>query len=680
MRASEMKASTPPRTTHRSLALSSPMQRRAAAPARLLLDLDQSTSACERLTDSRIDIAFAGRLTERPGPWLPAARGLYRGRVEAGSGLADCRFRYGSGSTAGVGPERRSERRSGRDDTATHEHINPLSSPATSKVISIDHTLLPTHCTHTLKPPASNQTNGMSLADELGELDPDFAPRQHESNHTLDSSFGSHPANQEEDDEDVDPYARSLDQLGDGFGMGGMGHSLAELDGEEDDQFGNSWGNPVGEGTTEDQPYRTPRRRTASESSRNSLAFELASASKPAAGGSRDLLRELGIEEGDEEEDEGGADGSSEEEEDQFQERLASFGVDGLGTPTMDRRASLQPPPSQRSPPTTPLMQRRGLSSRGSSYSLANDFQFSEVDGEAKAAEVEAAHATVAAEMTDSVLITTSFLATLRSYTTAPDQPLASTSASTRVTTSLLTTPSHSASATAVGSPVEGPLDRQPVVEGLAGGVIKTMYELVREREQQVRELTDFERQVSRQDPGWQAALSQIDDFDDDEDEHVNEADHSTDQNPNLPSPTHDTPIPPANGSSDRSRHHPDLTPPTLPALKSLSDLQTTTASLLSTLSALHESSQVALAAGSESARKIRAMRGQAQAVQDDLVSLTRSEQFVDEYEQAEVEAGVGVGARTKGWRGRMAREEVERAGRRLEEGWARAREVLVVG
>ena len=85
----------------------------------------------------------------------------------------------------------------------------------------------------------------MSLADELGELDPDFAPRQHKTNDSVDASFGSHPGDEEDDDE-ADPYARSLDQLRDGFGISGMGQSLAELDDEEgEDNFGSSWGNPV---------------------------------------------------------------------------------------------------------------------------------------------------------------------------------------------------------------------------------------------------------------------------------------------------------------------------------------------------------------------------------------------------------------------------------------------------
>ena len=515
----------------------------------------------------------------------------------------------------------------------------------------------------------------MSLADELDELDPDFAPRHHPLNDDLGSSFGSSDHFDDDDDVDddgeVDPYARSLDQLGDGFGMGGMGSSLAELDGgsEGDDTFGSSWGNPVVQGSSPEQPHRTPRRRTASEASRNSLAFELASASKPGQGGSRDLLRELGIEEEDEGKDDHGGrqEDYSEDDEDRFARRSAGYGAEGLGTPTPARRGSLQPPPSQsqHSPPTTPSMQRRLLSSHGSSASLANGYhQTTEADDEAKAAEAEVAHATVAAEMASSLATTSSFLATLRSHTTAPEQPTASALAGARAGSAVRATP-------AGRSPADAPLDRQPVVEGLAGGVIKTMYELVREREQQTRELADFERQVSRQDPAWQAALGQVDDFDEDDDSDHQRPKSSTSE-PGSPT-LEPSASPPQNGHASPALN------PASSAVLSISDLRATTDSLLATLAALHESSQVSLAAGSESARKLRALRGQAQAVQDELVALVRSEERVAEYERAEGGGG-GGGGRTKGWRGRLVREELEGAGRGLEEGWARARAVLVVG
>lgn len=408
-------------------------------------------------------------------------------------------------------------------------------------------------------------------------------------------------------------------------------------------------------------------------SSRLSLAFELAAAT-PGRDKSRELMRELGIEEDEEDgEEEVGSYDGSEGEEDERDGRGVNGGVgDGVETPRRRQDASNASTPSRDA----------GIESGSTTPSTALLFEESNKEDQTDALFKEA---TLAVE--SSLATTGTFLAHLRQHTTT-EVDLHSTSPTTSTAPPIDSDKAASTDYT----------DRQPLVESLASSVIKSMYDFAKTRERQVRELADMEREVMRNDVAWQAALGTVDELPPNDDDEVDAPPRlnalngdSTDLlSPTLPnSSSFDSDLQHSTSSLDdeppRSPRPPSptlplvsltsITPsiPLSPARLELSNLRSITASLINALSSINEATQMNAAATGEAGRKLRALRGHFEGVKDDLQSCARSEEFVREYE-----AG-GKGRREKGGCAKEAREVVEGVKKELDEGWRKAKEVLAV-
>ncbi|KAK4699840.1 hypothetical protein P7C70_g6415, partial [Phenoliferia sp. Uapishka_3] len=367
---------------------------------------------------------------------------------------------------------------------------------------------------------------------------------------------------------------------------------------------------------------RGPSSNTPS-SNRLSLAFELASAASPGKRSSnRDLLRSLGIEEDEGVEDEDEDSRSEGEDEEDFDDS----GYGGAGS---DRVV-----PGGGSPPRNKSV----AMARPSSASLASAFHSFDENPNAGGFEAiemareesDAAFLGATSALESALESTGAFLGHLRQHT------------STAIEMEVSLNSPRKSSFFQTGSG-EDYTDRQPQLENLATGVIKSMYEITQTRESQVRELSEMERLVANPAANWQAALSSL-------------APLSPPASPSLPSPS----SPSASTSL----------PPN--ARIELSNLRDITSSLISALSSLSELSQVNNAGVGEAGRKLRALRGHLGTAKEDLTGLEKSERFVKEYERKSKVEG-----RKKGWYAEIAREQMRGAEEALDLGWRRAKEVL---
>lgn len=409
----------------------------------------------------------------------------------------------------------------------------------------------------------------------------------------------------------------------------------------------------------------------AGGSKRYSLAFELATAT-PEKSSSRDLLRDLGIDEDEEEGGEGehelggghlgyldddeasGSDEDEREEEDGrflngkgFGEQLERAEDEGEGDDDATRIehefGAATPPLADPSSnfPTTPTPPRRKLAS-ASSYSLSSTYLgesslhhnqglSSEFSSSSSApsksedqleAELELSLSQTCSALAHSLESTSVFLSHLRTHTGAPP-------------------PSSSASPSE--AKVEDPYtDRQPVLESHATTLLQSMHEASRSLDTSFLELTSLEKELfpKKESTSWSLALSTLD---------------------ALPSP------PPSPSSPTSTTTTSDN-----PLVDSLSTLRTSTTSLLSTLSSLSEQTQVHQIATADSGRKLRALKGHLSTLTEEMGSVERSERLIREWEETEREKGKG-----KGGYAEEVREVMGQVGEALERGWRDAGRML---
>ncbi|GAA5879045.1 hypothetical protein JCM8547_006226 [Rhodosporidiobolus lusitaniae] len=500
-------------------------------------------------------------------------------------------------------------------------------------------------------------------------------------------------------DHDSDPDAPSSSSssshgddlhLGAGFGNT-LGAELSDLDEPVSPSrlrhsSNSTAGGGGGRARGDSDGLSTPRRRNGSGTSalagqgqRMSLAFELASASGPAGGRTRDLMRELGLSEGEEdqhdalvEEDEGE---ETSFEQEQVERRLFS----SQGGKGKSESFGGAPSPGRR--PASRLNKKQ---STASFVSFAPNERVEEGEEDQGISEeaLDAALQEAATAIESSISTTSTFLSHLRQHTTVEVNPSSaaplqfsslepSASSSTLATGSLQRT-------TSTPSPAPPPpadyTDRQPVVEALASSLLKHLYDVAAQRETQLRELTEMERVFARPESGWRAVLAGLEPLPPDPDAEGEEEESSGEPNGVLPpdaaaptSPFLDSDAPPPLASSR---------PPPPPSAASLSQqsllsLRTETSSLLSALSSITDLTQVSSALSSDAGRKLRALRAQVTTVKEELGAVERSEEFVLRYEEKQGER------EREGRAAEMAKREVEKVREALEDGWERARRML---
>lgn len=216
-------------------------------------------------------------------------------------------------------------------------------------------------------------------------------------------------------------------------------------------------------------------------------------------------------------------------------------------------------------------------------------------------------------------------------------------------------------------------------LEGLAGGYLKLIAESVSEREGQMRELRELDRRLSRlteeQDRVRSSSFSPRSSILGDLGELAPLAEEGDD--PLSPSTSTSFSHPghrhSASLSSDGTITDIPSTPTTFtnsssaaldPAL--FAPLHTSTASLLTSLTGLHEQTQITKSQTADASRKLKNLRGLIGTWKADQASVEDSEWWISERDKEEKGRGEG---------GRKAKEELEACRRRLEEaeeGWVR--------
>ncbi|GAA5827428.1 hypothetical protein JCM11251_003810 [Rhodosporidiobolus azoricus] len=455
-----------------------------------------------------------------------------------------------------------------------------------------------------------------------------------------------------------------------------------------------------------DDGHATPRRRNGSGSNRGgsriSLADELASASGPPGGRTRDLMRELGIEEGEEDElEDDGEEGESEEEEDpeeQLERRL--FG----GSRVEEEKSEDQFLGASASPARRPGSRLRTTQSIPS-FAVEGDADETEEEPALGISqeELDAVFQEAAEALESSIATTGTFLSHLRQHVTgevdpsssssAPPPPSLQHSSSTTHLTGALQRPTPSASASP--DPPIDYTDHQPLVESLASSLLKRLYDVASQREAQARELTEIERVFARSEGGWQAVLAgleplRLEDETEEEDaerrEEADDAEHLSRSNGALPI---DTAYPDSPLGSPSSAHPPSTSAPPLPPLPNLTlspadallppltSLRTLTTTLLSALSTISDTSSVQSALSSEVGRKLRAVKGLVGSLREEGELREKAEEFVRVYERERERDSREKGARGRESCAEQARREVEAAKALLEDGWRKAQSML---
>ncbi|BGP56368.1 hypothetical protein JCM8202_000356 [Rhodotorula sphaerocarpa] len=400
-------------------------------------------------------------------------------------------------------------------------------------------------------------------------------------------------------------------------------------------------------------PSRQQRARGRAERQQQSLASELASVGRPRR--EQNLLRELGLDDGD---------GSLAEELDSGGHNSAASGSDASDRGD-EAGASRRPRPSSDRNTVSPTRKSRN-SSRilvSSSVHLNAGPPDEEQNSVAEEQEVEKEHsiernvASAAQELSHSASDIDAFLKRLRDHSASFD-PASNLDPSTARNP-------PGADPSRPQADAARARDRQTVVEDLAATLLRSLQSSATRRVDEVREMTGLERDLGRAGP---LALAQVDAMPLGP---LNTGDVAQDT---TASSTEDdaaraaTEAPAPSTSSALSN-----------ATAELSQLRETTQSLLSLLASLAEQSQVQSALSSDAGRKLRALRTQLATLKDEHDNLRRSEDFVRHYE-ARYQAGrEGDAARDRGASSAQVRADVEEIRDRLEGGWRRAREMLVI-
>ena len=361
------------------------------------------------------------------------------------------------------------------------------------------------------------------------------------------------------------------------------------------------------------------------ETKRLSLAFELASAVAPAGNESkRDLMRSLGIDE-----EELGEQGQGEEEysdvgyseQEEIMENGERIVENGESDDGMMRTASRSNDGQQ---------DRDDYEDIDSESSNAEDLPFDE--------------ATTALE--DSLRTTDQFLLNLRQHIVIDFEPSPSHILSPPLSTSLQRNAKSS-----------NYIDRQPIVEALAATLIKSLYEAVKVREAQNRELGLMEREVAETGQAWEAILAGLEELP--EDDEVGDVlfyvaggeQTTTDDNQAIEDPLHDS-----HGSTlfdedhtitltspSTSHHRSRTSSPPIPAKSeppaTLSSLRLVTSSLITTLSTITDHTQISRSSTTEAGRKLRSLRSHLLTWAEDLASLAASEEHMRLFEAAQLRA-----------------------------------------
>ncbi|BGP17553.1 hypothetical protein JCM10213_004094 [Rhodosporidiobolus nylandii] len=547
------------------------------------------------------------------------------------------------------------------------------------------------------------------------ELDPAFLDLDLPSHgsglgDSLGAGFGAPLDLDLDDDEPQFSGSGALGELGSGFGAL-LGD---ELDGEPGSTSRSRHSSAQrahgasgrGAGSQADSGFATPRRRNGSGASlldqaanggggnRMSLAFELASASGPPGGRTRDLMRELGIEEDDSEEQHYEEDEEA-EEEDEFEAAQQQVGRRLFGGNEADEArddpfgaAGVGASPGRR--PASRMLRAKSSTASFASFAPGGEEATTPKPEGISQEELDAALKEATDGLQASMATTGTFLSHLRQHVTVEVDPSSAPPAPSLSSATL--EPSSSSSILLSGSlqrstSTPSPLapsppsevdytDRQPLVESLASSVLKRMYAVAAQREQQTRALTEMERVFARNEGGWRAVLAGLEPLPPDEDE-AGEGDGDatvvlengvslTPEEPVPSSPFLDGAPPPASSR---------VAPPPSAASEAqhqLHDLRSLTTSLLSALSSISDLSQVQSALSSDAGRKLRALKVQVGGVKDDLSAVERAEEFVREYEAREAQHGKRDFAE-------MARREMQAAQEALEVGWRKAQSVFQV-
>ncbi|KAH8927658.1 hypothetical protein BT69DRAFT_1277855 [Atractiella rhizophila] len=238
-------------------------------------------------------------------------------------------------------------------------------------------------------------------------------------------------------------------------------------------------------------------------------------------------------------------------------------------------------------------------------------------------------------------------------------------------------------------------VDRQPMVEKLVYDTVRTLYDTSKEREGQIRELREAEREAGKQDKSWQDVLGGLEELpkfewekedflaavEPLEDEEIDGdveglGDHDDE---GRRTPIHANGTKRSRSSSESS--YGEVIPPTSPLsiqnangfpLPSLSAPQTVspilslrsiTSGLISQLSRINESNQVFAAQTSDAGRKLKHLRGVLATWKEELRSVERSKEAIEEWEKEELKVkGGGWGKQAK-YEMEMARLALEKAG-----------------
>ncbi|GAA6013772.1 hypothetical protein JCM11491_005093 [Sporobolomyces phaffii] len=184
--------------------------------------------------------------------------------------------------------------------------------------------------------------------------------------------------------------------------------------------------------------------------------------------------------------------------------------------------------------------------------------------------------------------------------------------------------------------------DRQPVVETLASSLVKALYSAAKNRATDARDVTEFERILNRNEPGWEAILADLEPL----------------------------PLPHDDDDDDDDLVPSDSVPASLAT--EFGQLRALTETILSALASVSDVAQVQSALASEAGRKLRALRAQAVTARDELVALDHSEAFVRDFEER---------ARRNGKReyAQEARDIMRRVESDLDDSSRRARSILEV-
>jgi hypothetical protein len=413
------------------------------------------------------------------------------------------------------------------------------------------------------------------------------------------------------------------------------GTSLGNGFGNELSQFDSGLGVEATDGapstpTTSQIPLEeetTPQHRTRTQgSNRHSLAFELAAAMSPEQTTSNRLLEELGIEEEDE----------PDEDDEEVAEPVGDAPANNLHPPSPGRDHRQGPMMiSPRRPATAKAsaMSLRSVSTQSHTSATTDDsFDFDEAD---------AAFASASSTLEDSISTTDLFLQHIREFNSSSSK----------------------------SETMTGWADRNPLLERLAGDLIKRMQHLTKEREGQVRELQELDRALASQDLD---ILAELDDLVTNLEplavaaegggHHLNNVPEEDDWEP--PTPTQ-PPISLDSWSSSSAAASAGLSAPT-----QLAQLRSITTQLVSTLVAIIEHAQLSRGATSEAGRKLRAIKGVITGWKGELESVERSMDYIRRWEDKESrsQAVDAHGERRKGRYAEMAFGVMREAERLLED------------